>query len=208
MRTRRQIVLGTFALAAVYLLDPQAAPGQDPDEVTYWLEIDCARRGILNEGTRSFYSIVAFSDDDEAYSFSSDDTDDRRLTEQDCLDGVAPFVISLPETENIRHIRIELLNGQYMDDALFLDSLQLMLTGPEIEDSMGWGVDGGDGWCLSVDPDDSGRDWRGAVYDDECYPCLEFSLIPRTDEQPIVDGNWRRTALPAYSECAAVDSIG
>ena len=203
MTTRRQIALGGFALAtAILLTHPQAAPGQDLDEFTYWLDIDCARRGILNEGTRSLYSIVGISDDGEEYTFSSDDADDRRLTEQDCRSGVDPFAVSLSEPVRMRHIRIELLDGPYMDDALFLDFLRLTVAGPDLEDSIEWDVDGGAGWCLSADPDDSRRQWRDNVYDDQCYPCLEFSLIPvASDEQPIIDGDWTGTALPAYSEC-------
>ena len=207
MTTRRQIALGGFAFAAACLLThPHAAPGQDPDDVTYWLDIDCAHGGILHEGTRSLYSIVGISDEGEEYSFSSDDADARRLTELDCLRGVAPFTVSLSGPAKMRHIRIELLDGQYMDDALFLDFLKLTVAGPELEDSIIWGVDGGDGWCLSADPDDSRRTWRGIVYDDQCYPCLEFSLISVTpDKQPIIDGDWSRTALPAYSECPMAD---
>ena len=208
MTMRRQMAIGCLSLAAACLLvHPQAARGQDPDGVTYWLDIDCAHRGTLNEGTRSLYSITGISDDGEEYSFLSEDADERRLREQDCLAGVAPFAVSLPGAVRLRYVRIELLNGQYMDDALFLDSLQLTVSGPDLEDSIAWGVDGGDGWCLSADPEDSGRDWQGMVYDNRCYPCLEFSLIPAAaDGEPVVYGDWRRTALPAYSEC--FDSSG
>lgn len=210
MITRRQISLSGFALATAFLLThPQAAPGQDLAEFTYWLDIDCGRRGILNEGTRSLYSIVGILDDGEEYSFTPDDPDDRRLTEEDCRNGVAPFTVSLPEPVNMRHIRIELLEGQYMDDALFLDFLRFTVRGPDLEDSIEWDVDGGAGWCLSADADDSQRQWRENVYDDQCYPCLEFSLIPSTtDGQPIIDGDWVETALPAYSECPSADSSG
>lgn len=207
------MALGSLTLAAACLFTPQAGHGQDtddvPDRVTYWLDIDCARRGTVSEGTRSLYSIVGISDDEQEYSFISDDADAQRLREQDCLNGVAPFAVSVEGPVKLRHIRIELLNGQYQDDALYLDSLQLTVAGPDLDDSFAWGVDGGDGWCLSADPDDSRRDWSGIVYDGQCYPCLEFSLIPRgPDEQPIVDGDWKGTALPAYSECFAVDESG
>ena len=208
MTKRRQIVLGSFALAAAGLFTiPQVASGQDPDVVTYQLDIDCSRPRTLNEGTRSHYAIVGISDDGEEFSFISDDADDQRLREQDCASGVTQFGVSVPGLVKIRHIRIELLDGQYMDDALFLDSLQLTIAGPDLEDSIGWGTNGGDGWCLSIDPDDIGGQWRGNVYDNQCYPCLEFSLIPAApDEAPIVDGDWSGTALPAYSDCPAVES--
>jgi hypothetical protein len=206
MTNPRRTALGSFAVAAACLLTPQTGRGQDTDDVTYWLDIDCSRRGTVSEGTRSLYSIVGISDDEQEYSFISNDADARRLREQDCLNGVVPFAVSLAGPGRLRHIRIELLNGQYQDDALYLDSLQLTVAGPDLEDSFGWDVDGGYGWCLSADPDDSRRDWSDIVYDGQCYPCLEFSLIPRApDEQPIVDGNWKGTALPAYSECFAVD---
>ncbi len=210
MITLKQLGRGGFALAtAILLTHPQAASGQGLDEFTYWLEIDCARRGILSEGTRSLYSIVGISEDGEEYSFISDEVDDRRLTEQDCRSGVAPFAVSLPESVKMRHIRIELLEGPYMDDALFLDFLRFTITGADLEDSIEWDVDGGAGWCLSSNADDSQRRWRDNVYDDQCYPCLEFSLIPSTpDEQPIIDGDWTGTALPAYSECPVAESAG
>lgn len=207
MTKRRQIALGSFALAAAGLsMSPEAASGQDTDVVTYRLDIDCNHRRALNEGTRSIYSIVGISDDGEEFSFVSDDADAQRLGDQDCATGVAPFAVSVSGPARIRHIRIELLDGQFMDDALFLDSLQLTVAGPDLNDSIGWGTAGGDGWCLSMDPDDIRGHWRDIVYDSQCYPCLEFSLIPVADESPIVDGDWSGTALPAYSDCPAVDS--
>jgi hypothetical protein len=203
MTTRRQKALGGFALAGSILLTlPQVAIGQDADEFTYWLEIDCFRSGFSNEGTRSDYMITGTSDDGVDYAFNYEEPDAQRLTDRNCVSGVAPFTVSFPERVSLRHIRIELLEGQFMDDALFLDFLHLAVVGPDLEDSIEWGANGADGWCLSADPDDSGGRWRGLVYDDVCYPCLEFSLVPITsDEQPIIDGDWSGTAVAVYSEC-------
>ena len=112
------------------------------------------------------------------------------------------FTLSLPDSVTIRGFRIELL-GQYMEDALFLDSLEFAMIGPDIEDAMGWDEDGREGWCLSAAPNDRRGDWRGRIYEDVCFPCLEFSVVPLREDNPIVDGDWRHTAFPGYSECPA-----
>jgi len=194
---------GACSLAAAILMaHPASAVSQVQDTVHYFVDIDCSARGITNDGTRSFYTIVGLSEEGEEISFTEDDADKQRLTNTDCLDGVPSFTLSLPDSVTIRGFRIELL-GQYMDDALFLDSLGFAMVGPDIEDAMGWDEDGREGWCLSAAPDDRRGDWRGRIYEDVCFPCLEFILIPAREDDPIVDGNWRRTAFPGYSECPA-----
>jgi len=129
----------------------------------------------------------------------------RRLTTDDCRRGVAPFTTlePLPDTVRIRGFRLSLVGGGVRRDALFLDSLQLNLASPAVADSLAWDVDGGKGWCISHDPGDAGGDWRQWVYDERCYPCLEFSLLPRVEGDSIVDGEWTRSAAPGYGECPA-----
>ena len=183
---------------------PASAVGQVQDTVHYFVDIDCSARGITNDGTRSLYSIVGISDDGEQVSFTEDDLDKQRLTNTDCQNGVPSFFVSLPDTVRIRTFRIELL-GQHMEDALFLDSLEFAMLGPDVEDAMGWGEDGKEGWCLSAAPNDRSGDWRGRVYEDVCFPCLEFTIAPLREDDPIVDGDWRRTAFPGYSECPAIE---
>lgn len=191
------------------LARPICALAQELPDVTYTLQIDCAQRGILNEGTRAPYSIVGVSDDGEVHSFTPEEVDRHRLTERDCLDGVAPFTLTGPFHGPRRITRFviefEALVGRRAHDALLLDSLQFTLTTPDFEDSMGWDEDGGDAWCLSAGPDDGPRDWRGKLFDGVCFPCIEFRLIPTADDSPIIDGDWRGTALPGYAECAAFE---
>jgi hypothetical protein len=209
---RPLVTSGALALVTLGQVTPSPVHGQDledPGDIVYVLEIDCAHRGSLNEGTRAVYSIVGISDDGEEHSFTPEDADTNRLTEADCLGGVAPFELSGPfrGEKRIGVILIELLNGQYATDALVLDSLQLTLVGLDIEDSMGWDENEGKGWCLSFDSNDSRRDWGRMVYDDECFPCLEFSLVaPSEDGPPVIDGDWKNTALPAYGECPPVEA--
>ena len=101
------------ALAGFILLTlPQVAIGQDADEFTYWLEIDCSRSGFSNEGTRSDYMITGTSDVGVDYAFNYEEPDAQRLTDRNCVSGVAPFKISFPERVSLRHIRIELLEGR------------------------------------------------------------------------------------------------
>jgi hypothetical protein len=196
----------TVALLAIPLVAPlRVASAQQPDTVSYSIAIDCAHGAIRREGTATMYQIVGVSDNGEEYSFTPDSTDMRRLTGNDCRYGVAPFTTSeaLSDSVRIRRFRIGLIGGQYREDALFLDSLQLTMRGPLIADSLAWDVDGGSGWCISHDPDDARGEWRHWVYDGQCYPCLEFSLLPRVEGDSIIDGEWKETAAPGYGECPA-----
>lgn len=196
---------GACALAGASIMAiTEATMAQEADpvgDVTYVIEIDCSRRASLQEGTRALYTIVGLADNGEEHSFTPTDADMSRLTEADCVGGVAPFELTGPFTgdQRIGVFRIELLSGPFSEDALFLDSLQFTRIGPDYEDSMGWDEDGKYGWCLSFDPDDA---WRGITYDDMCFPCLEFSVIAETEDSPVIDGDWRRTAAPGYSACA------
>jgi hypothetical protein len=196
--------IGQLAAVCATVAMPSSAAGQVPDTVHYFVDIDCSARGITNDGTQSLYNIIGLSDDGEEISFTENDLDKQRLTNSDCLDGVPSFFLSLPDSVRIRTFRIELL-GQHMDDALFLDSLEFAMLGPDVEDAMGWDVDGKEGWCLSAAPNDRSGDWRGRIYEDICFPCLEFSIVPLREDEPIVDGDWRRTAFPGYAECRVPD---
>ena len=120
---------------------------------------------------------------------------------------MAPFTTHepLPDTVRIRRFRIGLVVGRATSDALFLDSLQLTLRGPAVADSIAWDVDGGSGWCLSEDPNDASGDWRHWVYDGRCYPCLQFSVLPRFEGDSVIEGEWGETAAPAYGECPVPD---
>jgi len=182
-------------------------PGDWPDLV-YSVLIDCSGVDLRQAGTRADYTIVGISERGEEVSFTPDAADTRRLTPEDCRRGVPPFSPSaaLPDSSRIRRFQVALVPGRRSDDALFLDSLQLTLTGPQVADSMAWDVDGGDGWCLSEDPGDARGVWRGRIYDGRCYPCLEFSLLPQVEGDSIVDGDWRHTAAPGYAECVPADA--
>lgn len=208
--------LALVALAA--LTWPDRAGAQEPfdealienprDSVTYTLDLDCSARGILSEGTKSPYSIVGISENGWISPFTRDEADMARLTEADCREGVAPFTLagSFEGERRLLAVQIELLPGQHVNDALYLDWVQLAVDGPELEDFMVWDTDGGRGWCLSGDPGDRGGDWRGRVHDGRCYPCLQFSLVPLgSGDESIVDGAWQRTARPGYSECYAAE---
>ena len=194
------LIVGPFLLVG-----PGAALAQQPDTVSYSIAIDCAHGAIRREGTATSYEIVGVSESGEEFSFTPDSTDMRRLTGDDCRHGVAPFTTfeALPDSVRIRRFRIGLIGGQVRQDALFLDSLQLTMRGPLVADSLAWDVDGGKGWCISHDPDDASGDWRHWVYDGQCYPCLEFSVLPRIEGDSIVDGAWKETAAPGYGECPA-----
>lgn len=196
------LIVGPFLLVR-----PGTAPAQQPDTVSYTIAIDCAHGAIRSEGTATPYEIVGVSESGEEYSFTPDFTDMRRLTGDDCRYGIRPFTTleALPDSVRIRRFRIGLIGGQVRRDALFLDSLQLTMRGPLIADSLAWDVDGGSGWCISHDPDDGRGDWRHWVYDGQCYPCLEFSVLPRVEGDSIVDGDWKDTAVPGYGECPAAD---
>ena len=196
----------TLLLAVPCLLArPDAAGAQQSDTLNYSIAIDCEHGAIRSEGTQSAYEIVGVSAGGEEFSFTPDSTDMRRLTVSDCRRGVAPFTTreALPDSVRIRRFRIGLIGGRARQDALFLDSLQLTLGGPSVADSLAWDVDGGKGWCISHDPGDADGRWRHWTYDGRCYPCLEFSVLPRVDGDSIIDGNWRETAAPGYGECPA-----
>jgi len=192
-------------VGAFLLVRPGTAPAQQPDTVSYSIAIDCSHGAIRREGTATRYEIIGVSESGEEYSFTPDSTDMRRLTGNDCRYGVAPFTTSevLPDSVRIRRFRIGLIGGQVRRDALFLDSLQLTMRSPVVTDSLAWDVDGGAGWCISHDPGDASGDWRHWVYDGQCYPCLEFSVLPRVEGDSIVDGEWKETAAPGYGECPA-----
>lgn len=177
-------------------------------DLVYSVLIDCSGVDIRHSGTRADYTIVGLSVHGEEISFAPEAADARRLTREDCRRGVPPFSPSeaLADTSRIRRFQIALVPGRRTDDALFLDSLQLTLTGPQVADSMAWDVDGGDGWCLSEDPGDARGAWQGRVYDGRCYACLEFSLLPQAEGDSIVDGDWRHTAAPGYTECVTADA--
>jgi hypothetical protein len=202
MRIVRRIGLRAAVCATMAL--PAAAVGQVADTVHYFIDVDCSARGITNDGTQSLYNIIGLSEEGEEISFTENDLDKQRLTNADCQEGVPSFYVSLPDSVRIRAFRIELL-GQHMDDALFLDSLEFAMIGPDVEDAMGWDEDGREGWCLSATPHDRRGDWRGRIYEDVCFPCLEFTVAPLREDDPIVDGDWRRTAFPGYAECPVPD---
>lgn len=189
------------------LVHPGAAAPQQPDALTYSIAIDCAHGAIHREGTQARYAIVGVSESGEEFSFTPDSTDTRRLTGDDCRHGVVPFTTlePLPDTVSIHRFRIELVGRRATSDALYLDSLQLTLASPVVADSLAWDVDGGKGWCLSQDPGDASGDWRHWVYDEQCYPCLEFSLLPRVEGDSIIDGQWKETAAAGFGECPAAD---
>ena len=182
---------------------PDAAGAQQSDTLNYFIAIDCEHGAIRGEGTQTAYEIAGVSASGEVFSFTPDSTDMRRLTGGECRHGVAPFttVEALPDSVRIRRFRIGLIGGGVRQDALFLDSLQLTLGGPSVADSLAWDVDGGKGWCISHDPGDADGDWRDWVYDGRCYPCLEFSVLPRVEGDSIIDGHWKETAAPGYGEC-------
>jgi hypothetical protein len=198
----------TFFLVAMYmpaLAHPRFALAQEPDTVNYSVAIDCAHGAIYREGTQATYEIVGESASGEEFSFTPDSADMRRLTGDDCRRGVVPFTTLevLPDSVHIRRFRIGLVGGRATSDALYLDSLQLTLRSPAVADSLAWDVDGGKGWCISRDPGDASGDWRHWVYDEQCYPCLVFSVLPRVEGDSVIDGEWKETAAPGYEECPA-----
>ena len=197
--------LPTVALCA--LGQPGAAPAQVADTVSYVVAIDCHHGAILHEGTRAEYTLVGVSETGIEYSFTPDSADMRRLTVGDCRRGIRPFTTAepLPASVRIRRIRIEFVGGRDANDALYLDSLQLTLGSATVRDSIAWDVDGWDGWCVSAETDDADGSWREYLYEPRCYPCLEFSVLPAVEGEPIVDGRWRETAVPGYSECLPLD---
>lgn len=201
-----------MAAGLVTLAPPSGAAAQEAPDVTYTLELDCSQRGIIGEGTRAPYSISGVSDDGEIHSFTPEEGDRNRLTERDCLDGVAPFTLTGPFHGPRRVsrfvIEFDALVGRQARDALLIDSVGFTMTTPDFEDSMGWDEDAGDAWCLSGDSADAPRDWRGRLFDGVCYPCIEFRLIPASEDSPVLDGDWNATALPGYADCAALEDDG
>lgn len=199
-----------FVAVGLFIGLPDVASAQTSDTVSYTVTIDCDHGAIRREGTQATYEIVGLSEGGEEYSFTPDSADMRRLTGRDCRRGVRPFTTAepLPDSVHIRRFRIEFVEGgSHVNDALYLDSLQLTLGSPALADSLAWDVDGWDGWCVSGDPQDAVGSWREYLFEPRCYPCLEFSLLPAVEGEPIVDGAWRETAVPGYSEClrSAVD---
>ena len=191
--------------ASCVLVRPAAVIAQQPDTVSYSIAIDCEHGAMYREGTQAMYEIVGVSESGEEFSFTPDSTDMRRLTGSSCRRGIVPFTTgeALPDSVRIRRFRIGLVGGRARSDALYLDSLQLTLRSPAVADSLAWDADGGKGWCLSDDPNDGSGGWRPWVYDERCYPCLEFSLLPAAEGDSIVDGDWKETAAPGYGECSA-----
>lgn len=202
MRTPGRVVTLLLAVPCL-VVHPRPARAQQPDTVSYSIVIDCEHGAIRSEGTQAPYEIIGVSESGEEYSFTPDSTDMQRLTGDDCRHGVRPFTTfeALPDSVRIRRFRIGLIGGQVRRDALFLDSLQFTMMGPAVADSLAWDVDGGKGWCISHDTGDASGDWRHWVYDEQCYPCLEFSVLPMVEGDSIVDGDWKETAAPGYGAC-------
>jgi C1A family cysteine protease len=125
---------------------------------TYKVVLDACHNKIEHEGTKNRITV-------DFYAGS------KKVTSQS-KNGVAPCVgsgaeYSIKTTEKITRVVVS-TNG---DDGFFIDEAYLYINNSLARK---FDKDDGQGWCLSTDPTDASRSWKGYAKDNRCYSQVEF----------------------------------
>lgn len=153
---------------------------------TYQVEIDYHRKGLTYTDSGSPITISFFDHN-------------QQLVHEESVAGIKPIKIqphTFRLTTNSPIERISLSIGG--NDAFFIDRIMIWKDGQKIKE---YGKDGGKGWCLSTDPNDTNGGWKNHL-EEGCTPSRTFLVESIMDTpgliggQPISANNPSRQPIP------------
>jgi hypothetical protein len=125
----------------------RAAPSELSD-YDYEVAIDCNHSDLDHTGTKARISVEFWAGDTHVQTKYRDGVSCSSILPDPGFTTKSPLTVT--------HVKVR-TDG---DDAFYIDELRLLKENEEFKQS---GTDNGKGWCLSTDPDDTNRDWKGYI---------------------------------------------